>query len=89
MHVCWVYVHVCCVHVSVVTLRGLQKGGTLGGEVGKTNSPLHLLHTDVLEWRTLEKAHQMVLPRCDHTEWPHGTVVDGVDGLAVSCDLTH
>ena len=47
----------------------------------------YLLHTAVLEWWALKMAHQMVLTRCHHAEWPHGTVIDGVNGLAVSCDL--
>lgn len=56
---------------------------------GRGRGRVYLLHTAELEGRSLKEAHGMVLPCRHHTEGPHGTVVDGVDGLAVSRYLSN
>ena len=85
-----VYVSVLCVCNTLrrrVAQRERRDGGR--GMGGSRRTLPYLLHTAVLEWWALKMAHQMVLTRRHHAEWPHRTVIDGVNGLAVSCDLSH
>ena len=67
--------------------QGVREG--VGPTVRGGRGRVYLLHTAELEGRSLKEAHGMVLPCRHHTEGPHRTVVDGVDGLAVSRYLSN